>query len=406
MPGGSSGEGTDGFRLSTLLGFPFWGKKVCPDTAGSPTMYRVLLAVSSLAAGGAERMASELANRWAESGWSTALLTLSGTGSDHYALDPRVARIGLDLLWESHSAWQAVASNLTRNRMIRRAVTTFAPDVVVSFVEQTNVRMLAALLRSGIPVIVCERVDPRAYRVGPRWQLARRLLYPLASAVVVQTDAVAAWATRLVPERKLRVIPNFIRVLPEPPPFRRRESMILAVGRLDRQKGFDLLIEAFAASRAGAQAWQVAILGEGPERIRLETMIRELGLGAKVLLPGVVAEPAEWLGRARVFVLSSRFEGFPNTLLEAMAMGCAVVATDCLSGPGEIIHHGEDGLLVPPDDVEALTSALDQLTEQPGQAEGLGRAAPNVRDRFSAERIMPQWEVLIGTVLKRGSSRR
>ena len=369
-------------------------------------MSRVLLAISSLGPGGAERTASELANLLAVKGWHLGFLTLSGLASDHYVLDPRVDRILLDLLWDSGSAWEAGRDFLRRGRMIRRAVRTFAPQVVLSFVDQTNVRVLAALLGSGIPVIVCEQIDPRVYRVGHRWQLARRVLYPLASATVVQTEAVAAWAARLVPRRRVRVIPNFVRLLPEPPPFRLRESMILAVGRLDRQKGFDLLIEAFAASRARVEAWRLAILGEGPQRIRLETMIRELGLGAQVSLPGVVAEPAEWLARARVFVLSSRFEGFPNALLEAMAMGCAVVATDCPSGPREIIRNGHDGLLVPVERVVALTSALDHLTEQPGRAEGLARAAVDVRERFAAERILPQWEGLIGTVLKRGPSRR
>src|SRR6266446_4569556 len=163
---------------------------------------RVLLAVSSLAAGGAERVIAELANAWAEKTWQVGILTISDQHSDHYTLHRAVSRIALDLLSESHSLRQSIAINLVRSRAIRRAVCGFAPDVVVSFIEQTNVRLLAALVGSGIPVVVSERVDPRQHRIGRAWEFARRVLYPRASVVVVQTDSVANWAKEFLPARK------------------------------------------------------------------------------------------------------------------------------------------------------------------------------------------------------------
>lgn len=359
---------------------------------------RVLLAVSSLSAGGAERMASELVNYWAGRGWDVALLTLSCTRSDHYPIDSDVERIALDLLWDSRNAWESVVSNLRRNRMIRQAVRRFMPDVVVSFIEQNNVRVLSALLGTGIPVIVSERTDPRWHRVGRAWEAARRVLYPAASAVVVQTDAVAQWASRLVPVKRVWVIPNFLRPLPLPPPYNDRDLLILGIGRLGREKGFDMLIPAFASSRARRQGWQLIIVGEGPERGRLEALAVSYGLDGQMMLPGVVPDPAAWLERARIFALPSRYEGFPNALLEAMAMGCAVVAADCPSGPSEIVRRDQDGLLVPVGDVAALAAALDQLVQVPARAAELGQAAMSVRARFTAGVVLAQWDSLIDSV--------
>jgi GalNAc-alpha-(1->4)-GalNAc-alpha-(1->3)-diNAcBac-PP-undecaprenol alpha-1,4-N-acetyl-D-galactosaminyltransferase len=359
------------------------------------------MAVSSLSAGGAERMASELVNHWASRGWEVGLLTLSDTGSDHYVLNSRVERIGLDLMWESRNPWQSVVSNLHRSRMIRRSVKAFGPHVVVSFGEQTNVRVLAALLGTHIPIIVSERIDPRMHWVGRAWHAARRVLYPLSAAVVVQTEPVAEWVKKRIRKSEVRVIPNFVRHLPEPPPFSGRKRLILGMGRLDPQKGFDLLLRAFAASRAVMQGWQLVILGEGPERGQLEAIIEERGIQQQVELPGVVSEPEDWLGQAWVFVLPSRYEGFPNALLEAMAMGCAVVATDCPSGPGEIICYRENGLLVPVNDIGGLTVALDSLTENPMEAEKLAREATKVRGRFAPRQVLAQWDELITSVLEK-----
>ncbi len=362
---------------------------------------RILWAVSSLSAGGAERMISELANAFSDRGHAVGVLTLSAPGSDHYRLHEGVERIALDVIWDSRSLWQSVVGNLRRSRMIRNAIRRFEPDAVVSFIEQTNVRVLAGLVGSGIPVIVSERIDPRRHQVGRAWNLARRILYPFASWVVVQTEAVAGWAREFVSNHCICVIPNFVRALPEPPPFGARDrKQILAVGRLDRQKGFDLLLHAFARSGLAQEGVRLTILGEGPERQALETLACELGLAEHLELPGVVPNPEQWMAQAAVFVLPSRYEGFPNALLEAMAMGCPVIAADCDSGPREIIRHGENGWLVPVEDVAALAQAMRQLFEDAALRARLGNAAVAVRQRYAKEVIVARWEKLIEEVLQ------
>jgi glycosyltransferase involved in cell wall biosynthesis len=272
----------------------------------------------------------------------------------------------------------------------------FKPDVVVSFIEQTNVRILAALLGTGIPIIVSERTDPRRHQVARGWNFARLMLYPLAETVVVQTESVAAWARRFLPDRKVQVIPNFVPALPPATSADQRHSdEFLAVGRLSHVKGFDLLLRAFADSGLKVTGVRLTILGEGPERASLESLARELGIAEAVSLPGIVQDPERWMAQCALFVLPSRYEGFPNALLEAMAMGCAVVAADCPSGPRELVIEGENGLLVPTENVEALAGALKKLMGDAALRRRLGDQAVSVRQRFAREAIIGRWETLI-----------
>jgi glycosyltransferase involved in cell wall biosynthesis len=373
------------------LAFPRKKRRKLSTPQGSPPS--VLLVVSSLSAGGAERVISELANAWADRDWRIGVLTISGRGSDHYRLHPDVARIALDLLWDSRSLGQSIAANVRRSRAIRQAVRGFGPDVVLSFIDQTNVRVLAALLGSRIPVVVSERSIPGRHRIGRVWELARRLLYPLADRVVVQTESVAAWARGFLPARKVEVIPNFVRALPAVAGFGQRDpDAVLAVGRLGVEKGFDLLLNGFAASGLMAQGARLTILGEGPERARLEGLARELGIAEAVALPGIVPNPECWMARCALFVLPSRYEGFPNALIEAMAVGSAVVAADCPSGPRELVRDGENGLLVAPEDTDALAGALVRLMNDAALRRRLGDRAAEVRQRYAREAILDRWQ--------------
>lgn len=362
---------------------------------------RLLIVCSSLGVGGAERVTKELATAFAAEGHDVAVLTLSEPSTDHYVLGPGVRRIALDIIWESRTLFQRIAGNVRRNLMIRRAIREFAPQAVISLIEQTNVRVLSALLGTGIPVIVSERTDPRRYVIGAAWRAARRILYPLADRVIVQTQRVADdWAVRVVPRQRVVVIPNFVRDLPEPPEFASREpGLLLAVGRLDRMKGFDALLRAFSRSNLPAQGVRLTILGDGPERRALAALAGELHIADAVTMPGVVPDPEAWMARCTAFVQSSRLEGFPNALLEAMAMGCPVVATDCDSGPREMLTDGVDGLLVPVDDIDAMASAMSRLFNDESYRRRLSAAAVEVRSRYSKAQVLTQWHAVIDTVL-------
>jgi len=174
---------------------------------------------------------------------------------------------------------------------------------------------------------------------------------------------------------------------------------IVAVGRLHQQKGFDVLIEAFSKCVRKHPGWRLVIFGEGPEREMLESLVSRLGLEGKVSLPGRVRNPERVIGAAEIFVLSSRYEGFPNALLEAMTCGLPVIATDCHSGPAEIIRDGEDGLLVPVEDSGTISGVLIRLMDDPDERNRLGGNARTSVERFSLPNVMEKWEDLIRRVV-------
>ncbi|WP_447987242.1 glycosyltransferase family 4 protein [Nitrospira sp. Nam74] len=362
---------------------------------------RIMLMISSLRAGGAERVMSLMANYWVAQGHSVTLLTLDGTHDDWYPLDVRVQRVGLDLLMPSAHVRAAIWNNITRFRRLRHEVCRCRPDMVVSFVDRMNTLTLLAV-GTLVPVIVSERTDPRKYAMGRMWNVLRTMVYRRAAAVVVQTNAVRPWAARLIAERRVQVIPNPIdprldetTVLPT---FQKTNARIVAVGRLVQEKGFDVLIRAFHRCSRRHPDWSLTIIGEGEERGTLEALVSQLSLKDRVMLPGLARQPDVILRGADIFVQSSRFEGFPNALLEAMACGVAVISTAC-AGPSEIIRNGIDGLLVPPDDVEALTSAIECLIDDSAVRLRLAGRALEVRRRFSIDKIMDQWDILLQRTL-------
>lgn len=368
-------------------------------------MTTVALAISSMRAGGAERVMAGLCSHLAAAGHSVVLITWDREDADFYRPDPRVRRIGLGLLAESDSAVDRVTGNLQRVRALRRTLRQARADIAISFVDQMNVAALLASLGTGLPVIVSERVDPRHYVIGGAWAALRRATYPLAAALVVQTQAVAAWAAAFVPAGRVHVIANPV-TAPSPgteptPPARDAGLRFLAVGRLGPQKGFDMLIRAFARCRAVEPGLRLTIAGEGPDGDGLRRLAAECGVADAVQMPGTVRDIGKLYLESDVFVLSSRFEGFPNVLLEAMSHGCPPVAFDCPSGPGEVIRDGVSGILVPPGDEEVLAAAMLRLARDATLRRVLGKGALSVLEAYAPGRIYGQWDRLIGSCLGR-----
>jgi GalNAc-alpha-(1->4)-GalNAc-alpha-(1->3)-diNAcBac-PP-undecaprenol alpha-1,4-N-acetyl-D-galactosaminyltransferase len=359
---------------------------------------RVALVVPSLGGGGAERIASALANHWSEFGVDVCLVTIGGRDADTYALDPRVRRVALDLARPSRHLVEGFVSATRRAVALRRTLLSQSAQVVVSFIGSTNVLTLLAAWGTGLPVFVCERTDPREDPEAKRrraWGVLRRVLYPRATGVIVQTESVAEWARAFCP--RVDVIPNFVA---QPrrtatPGVEQGPKRLVAMGRFGPEKGFDLLLHAFARVAAAHADWSLTILGEGRERARLEALARSLRLEGRVSMPGRAADPSPLLADAHAFVLSSRREGFPNALLEAMACGLPAVAFDCRSGPREIIAHGHNGVLVPAGDVAHLAAALDRLMGDPAERVRLGANAREIATLLAPERVFGAWDDLV-----------
>ncbi len=369
---------------------------------------RVTLVIFSLGAGGAERVLAAMANFWAAKGWAVHVLTLdSGETPPFYPLHPAVAHRALALAGCGSGVVDALWKNSSRVRRLRAALRQTQPEVVISLMSETNVLTLLAMIGTNVPVFVQEQNDPFQHGLPRSWNVLRRWVYPLATAVVVLTGrSLGFFAPRV--RQRAQVIPNPVIVTGQP---RRpaanpgQPKTLIAMGRLDPQKGFDLLLQAFGRIAGRHPDWSLEILGEGALREKLETQAEALGLRDRVRLPGTTKEPHAKLRGADLFVLSSRYEGFPLSLGEAMACGLPVISFDCPTGPAEIIRDGLDGMLVPAENVEALAAALDRLMSDAAQRAALAARAPEVLERFSLEKIMGQWEALISASTRPKSAR-
>ena len=359
---------------------------------------RVTLVIYSLRGGGAERVMSIMANHWAERGWKVTLLTYDdGAEPAAYRLSGAVDHRHLGIEGASSGVVEAVGSNVRRLVVLRRAIRDSAPDAVISFLDVVNVRTILATVGLGVPVVVSERIDPGRHRIAAVWRTLRRWAYRYAASVVAVTPDALGYFSNAI-RRRGTVIPNPLAVPMDAGVVRARSrrKIVVAIGRLAPEKGFDRLIMAFAMVAADHPEWLLTIWGEGADRPALETLRDRRALRGRVALPGWTSEPFTKLREAGLFVMSSRYEGFPNALCEAMACGAPVVSFDC-PGPRHIVRDGVDGVLVPEGDVGKLAAAMDQLMADPAERDRLGANAIQVTDRYRKDKVMTLWERLVAS---------
>jgi GalNAc-alpha-(1->4)-GalNAc-alpha-(1->3)-diNAcBac-PP-undecaprenol alpha-1,4-N-acetyl-D-galactosaminyltransferase len=369
---------------------------------------KLTLVSSSLNVGGAERVMSILANYWAANGWQITILTFDdGAEPPFYDLDRRIDLQPLGIRSQDGFKFSvsSVSYNLRRIQVLKQAIVASQPDLVISFVNTTNILTLLACRGLKVKTIVSEHVHPTFGQLNKATQLLQKLTYQQADLVTVQTHAALSFFP--IDRYKTFVIPNPV-VLPDSEPIESQlytdDRHLLAIGKLIPQKGFDLAIKAFAQVAERYPEWTLTILGEGEMRSELEKLCLELDLEDRVFMPGVVKNIDAHLRKADIFILPSRFEGFPVTLCEAMACGVPVIASNCLSGPREIVHDGIDGMLVKPDNVSALAIGMSQLMSDPGKRQYFSHHAPKVLDRFGVEPVAAIWHRAIEQVLAQNIS--
>ena len=328
---------------------------------------RLALFVPSMRGGGAERVTLILAREIASRGHAVDLLLAQAEGPYLAQVDEAIRVVDL-------KASRLLTSLPALVRYLRQE----RPQALLSMMHHTNIVALWACRLAGVSTraVVSERVtlswrtEHARSKRGWLWPWLIRRFYPWADGIIAVSNGVADDLVQVagIPHEYVRTIYNPI-VRPElrekaqapldHPWFKPgQRPVVLAVGRLTEQKDFPTLIQAFARVRQ-IQPARLLILGEGEQRPALETLIRQLGLDEDVRLPGFETNPYPYMARASVFVLSSRWEGLPGVLIEALACGAPLIATDCPSGPREILRDGQYGQLVPVGDIAALAQAIE-----------------------------------------------
>jgi glycosyltransferase involved in cell wall biosynthesis len=273
--------------------------------------------------------------------------------------------------------------------LLLRALRRMRGGVLVATRPALNL-LAARLAHPSVTVIGQEHMNFLSHR--PRLTADIRRAYPALDALTVLTSDDARDYGALLP--RVELIPDAVEEL-DGGVSAQEEKVVVAAGRLNRQKGFDLLIEAWREVARAHPGWTLRIYGGGPERAALERQ----AAGLPVELRGRSRQLGAAMAEASLFVLSSRFEGFGLVLVEAMGKGLPVVSFDCPRGPSDIVGHGEDGLLVPPGDVRALAAALAELIEDPARRREMAAAARAKAGRYAASEIAPRWETLLATTL-------
>lgn len=377
---------------------------------------KIVFFISSLRAGGAERVATLLMNQWVDQTAQIVLVTFDTEKGDFFQVDPRIQRYCIGYFKTGLHFFKKIYQNGKRILRALQIIQKEKPDIVLSFMIDMNV--LACCLKFFIktPVILSERTYVPYYVKGGILKKILPFLYKKADIYVVQTQQGADWAKTFLPSQKIKVLPNpvmsssitdsAVPVSPLTPSSvsvgqqigQDNQPIILAVGRLVEEKGFDRLIQVCAGCLNTYKDWQLWIVGEGPERSNLEKQIHDLNMEDRIFLKGRCQNVTSFYVQASIFVLSSKVEGFPNVLLEAMAHGLAVISVDCLTGPRDIICDHYNGLLIDMTDA-AMEQALKQLIENKALRLQLGQNARQVQDKYALNKVAQQWIALFQQIL-------
>lgn len=367
---------------------------------------KIAVVTTSMADGGAQRVAATLSNAWAATGHQVLVMTFEPPGTEPgYPLDDRVSLLQLDLMGDSSTIVQSVTKNLRRARVLRRHLCDYGPDATVALITGPNILAVLASIGRPWPTIISERVHPAHQPLEKSWHLLRRILYPHADAIVVQTNQIADWFKTTL-DLEAIVIPNPIDLEKFCMPSEQtrapdRRNLVIAVGRLERQKGYDLLIAAFARVADANPDWDLLIYGKGPERDVLQNLINSSQLAERIRLAGMTADIASVYAGADLVVHPARYEGYPNVVQEALAAGRPVLATDCPGATRELLGDGRYGMLVPNEDIDALANALAECLPDRERRAGLARSARSGVLAFEAHHIAQRWIDLFDDLIAR-----
>jgi|SRR5688572_6076553 len=373
---------------------------------------RITLVIAGLGGGGAERVAVNLANAWSIRGYRPTLLTISQNSippaytiddgvevrdvgwprrAREYELNAKAAAPILRGLYANDS--DVLVQDITMLALLRFAILRTEPNVVLSFITQTNVRVLASLHESNVPVIVCEVTDARRLYLRD-WPRPRDMFYRHAAHVVATDPVIAEWFTG----RGARAVSIHNPLEAPAAPIRSDRTArkrVITLSRLSSEKRVEWLLRAFAALAERYPDWDLEVYGLGPQQNFLEHLAEDLAPPGRIRICGFSDDAYRVLGDADIYVSASWIEGFGNSIWEALACGVPVIAIDAGPSIGRLVRHEVDGLVVRDNSVAGLTAALERMMGNEVERKKFASHAREVIKRFSMQAALQQWEELL-----------
>lgn len=352
--------------------------------------------IGGLGTGGAERVVCNLSNFLSQR-HNVTIITV-GDVTSSYKLNSDVQHISLS---ENLNNNHFVVKNIKRIIKLNKIVKNQSQDIFLSFLPVPSFMLLFLRKKIKVPIIVSVRNDPKIEYASKIFNVLMRFLYPRADGFVFQTEEAKNYFN-IIKIKTSEVIPNPINEDFINQCFTGdRKKKIVAVGRLTQQKNHMLLIDAFAQVADKHSEYKLIIYGEGPLRFELKNRIKELKMEDKIQLPGNVNNIKDHIIDATLFVLSSNYEGMPNALMEAMALGIPVISTDCpCGGPKYLIKNNQNGLLVPVNDCYQMSAAIEKVLSNNDYSRVIGKEAAQIAKELNPRNIYEKWEKYITDSIK------
>lgn len=355
--------------------------------------------IGSLSRGGAERVIVNLAEYFQKEGYRVTIVTKLQDEIE-YPVPEGVTRILADITGDEIGKNRPV--NLYRRiRKLRNIWKQLQPDCIVSFIKKNNFMAIVSAAGLHIPVIVSVRSNPAREYPDKVTRMLAWFLFRKAAGVVLQTKQAMEFFPPAV-QKKSIVLPNslsqqFLRQQYQ----EERKNEIVWVGRMDQNKNPKMLLQAFLKLADRYPQWSLKFVGDGPQMQQLQEMCKDTPVCERIFFTGRVEDVPKEIATASIFILTSKQEGMPNALMEAMVSGIAVISTDCpCGGPAELIEQEQNGILIPVDDEEALTEAMTRLMAQDAYRNTLGENAKKLIEKVHPDRVNREWlayaEAIVG----------
>ncbi|MCR4990339.1 MAG: glycosyltransferase [Lachnospiraceae bacterium] len=363
---------------------------------------KIAFHLNTFGRGGAERVVSNLANRFVAEGY-TVYVTTEWQEDDEYALDERIIRIHVGLRPEDEEK-SRVKKALLRIRYLRDFLKEYSPDVLIAFTHNANFRALMASRKTKIPTIIAVRVHPVGYYDSLKDKILIRWLFPKAAGAVFQTQEQKEFFKPYLQDNSRVIInpvnPDYIGV--KRPEI--KERAVVNHARIVDFKNHLMLVDAFLKVHEKHPDYVLKIFGPDSGDGTLEKIKEKIAVnnaGEFVFLMGSTDSIEKEIPKCEVYAYSSDYEGYPNSLLEAMVMGMPVVSTDCPPGaPAMMIKDGVNGFLVPVGDADALANRICTLIEDKELADRLGQEASKISEKTNIDAIYSEWKEFLDSVVK------